>query len=97
MRKPRPGELTCNCNAYKFPHRFGGGRCRGNSIVYQAWAENFGTGACADCMMNHGDHCEVDQDQESPAECPIWQEHVQREGIRLLGSYWQRRKQSGRL
>ncbi len=48
-------------------------------------------------MMNHGDHCEVDQDQESPAECPIWQEHVQREGIRLLGSYWQRRKQSGRL
>lgn len=91
MRKPRPGELTCNCNAYKFPHRFGGGRCRGNSIVYQAWAENFGSGPCSDCLMNMGDHCQVDQGQESPAECPIWQEQVQLEGVRLLGSYWRQR------
>lgn len=27
MRKVRPQRRACGCDAYHFPHRFGGGRC----------------------------------------------------------------------
>ena len=34
-RAPRKGEYTCTCPAYRFPHRFGGGRCSGMWLVWQ--------------------------------------------------------------
>lgn len=51
----------------------------------------FGSGSCADCLMNHGHYCEVDSGQEVTGECPVWQEQVQLQGIRLLGPYWAKR------
>ena len=102
MRPPRPGEVTCHCFAYRFPHRFGGGHCRGRQIVLEAWARNWGAGPCSDCAnLAHDERwgvlCEVEQGQESEVECPIWQEEVQSSGARLLGPYWKRKAQAGRL
>lgn len=87
-RKPRQGELTCNCNAYRFPHRFGGGRCTGAEVVYQQWASSYGTDAVCSgchCFNNSGEYpyCEVDAGQEGVESCPVWQDFVQQHEIRI--------------
>ena len=87
MRKPRYYEQTCVCGAYGFPHRFGGGRCQGISIVANQWHENFGGGDCEGCnLVNKQEcapYCEVLMGQEKTAECPVWQEHVRFNEIRI--------------
>lgn len=87
-RKPRKGEYTCRCNAYRFPHRFGGGACHGDHIPFHQWNTYFGTGACEECHANEGNSCQVVDGREDAKECPVWQEFVDYESIRLLGKFW---------
>lgn len=45
-----PTDYTCRCRAYKFPHRFGGGRCTGFHIVEEHWNTYYGHGSvCKFC------------------------------------------------
>uniref|UniRef100_A0AAU8BVN0 Uncharacterized protein n=1 Tax=Salmonella phage PMBT35 TaxID=3137287 RepID=A0AAU8BVN0_9VIRU len=57
-------QVTCTCRAYDFPHRFGGGRCDGSSIV----EEHCGGWLCQHCNLFNGG-CEVMKGQERPNEC----------------------------
>lgn len=58
-------QLTCQCSAYSFPHRFGGGSCNGLSVVEKTWSEQ---SFCKNChLKNYG--CEVLRGIESPKEC----------------------------
>ncbi len=79
-RKQRKGEYTCNCGAYGFPHRFGGGRCNGSNIVDQQWESHYGGWSCRNCNnLNTTEdipYCEVYVGQERTEECPAWQEFV---------------------
>ena len=87
-RKPRKGEFVCKCNAYKFPHRFGGGRCNGFFVVDDYWQGHYGGGECARCnlLCDDGERtCQVVDGQESVTECPVWQDFVQYNEIKLLG------------
>ena len=65
-------QITCRCNAYKFPHRLGGGRCSGAK-----WAENYFyqiRTECEGCNSNCETHCEVATGQESITECQaVWE------------------------
>jgi len=74
-RKRRPGEFVCDCDAYKFPHRFGGGKCHGSCIVSEHWNLYWG-------------RCEVDMGLEKEFECRVFQEFVNYNEIKLLGDYW---------
>ncbi|AWD90241.1 hypothetical protein [Dickeya phage Sucellus] len=59
-------QVTCNCSVYKFPHRFGGGKCNGMDIVLKSAGYNSNCNSCY--LMNNG-RCEVILGQESPKEC----------------------------
>lgn len=60
----RRNQVTCRCFAYDFPHRFGGGKCDGYSIV----REKFGGVQCQQCnLLNNG--CEVLKGIEPASEC----------------------------
>lgn len=87
-RKHRPGEYTCRCSAYRFPHRFGGGRCHGQQIVSGYWLTYFGSGDCSECNSRDENTCQVYDGVEKENECPVFQEFVDYEEIRLLGPYW---------
>lgn len=87
-RKFRAGEHTCFCYAYSFPHRFGGGRCRGQNIVDDQWLYNFGQGACEPCVAREDQTCDVFDGREKVTVCPVWQDFVRDYEIRLLGPYW---------
>lgn len=86
-RKQRKGEYTCTCHAYRFPHRFGGGRCRGFWVVDEQWSESYGYGDCRNCnSLNTTEgqpYCEVVEGQERIDQCPVWQEFVERNEIRI--------------
>lgn len=77
MRKPRKGEYTCNCSVYGFPHRFGGGRCTGFWVVQGHWEQCYGHDeSCASCNLLDSNTCQVMQGIEKPTECPVFQEFV---------------------
>lgn len=67
----RRHQVTCTCQAYDFPHRFGGGRCNGLSIVESA----IGGEHCHSCHLLNGG-CEVLKGQEHPRECPAVQDFI---------------------
>lgn len=79
-RRKRIGEYTCKCDAYRFPHRFGGGRCRGLWVAEKAWELCHGfTGICGSCIHANTDelpYCEVLAGQERLRHCQAWQEFV---------------------
>ena len=79
-RAPRKGEYTCTCPAYRFPHRFGGGRCSGMWLVVEQWESYYGGGDCRSCnsynTTEQVPYCEVYEGGESVRECPVWQEFV---------------------
>lgn len=60
MRK----QVTCDCMAYEFPHRWGGGKCNGLAIV----ESKAGGGDCNSCLL-YNDGCEVLRGLEHPREC----------------------------
>lgn len=86
MRKPRKGEHVCRCHAYRFPHRFGGGRCTGYSVVSDYWERHYGSGDCANCLLLDEGECQVVNGQEKTRECPVFQEFVQYHEIKLKKS-----------
>jgi len=88
-RKKRKGEFVCDCNAYKFPHRFGGGKCHGTSIVSEHWNLYWGhCEECEGCNSFVNGQCEVDMGLEKESECQVFQEFVNYNEIKLLGDYW---------
>lgn len=90
-RKKRKGEYVCECSAYKFPHRFGGGRCTGIFLVQNHWSEYWGQSEdCQRCNSLETHTCAVTDGRERETECAIWQEFVDFNEIRLLGRYWKR-------
>jgi hypothetical protein len=78
-------QFTCNCNAYKFPHRFGSGKCTGAFIAQETWERNYGGGICSSCnSFNEQERrCEVVDGQESIKECEAWQEFVEFNEIKV--------------
>ena len=49
-RKPRKGEYTCNCRAYEFPHRMGGGACSPSCIAVEHFEKTYGADkTCQSC------------------------------------------------
>lgn len=86
-RKSRLYEHTCKCSAYKFPHRFDGGRCDGFDVVKDQWILNFWHGDCANCSNLYRDNvevgCNVYDRSEPPKECPVYMEFVEVNEIRI--------------
>jgi hypothetical protein len=81
MRKKRFGEFTCNCQAYHFPHRFGGGRCSGIHLVEDTFYSK--SDFCLHCVENTPYGCAVVDGRESPKECPAYQDLVEREEVKI--------------
>jgi hypothetical protein len=79
MRKKRKGEYICNCRAYKFPHRFGGGKCN----MIQIAEDSLFTRICANCSLYRGFFCEAIEGQESVREGACFQEFVELNEIKI--------------
>lgn len=59
--------FPCGCDAYKFPHRIGGGKCTGSQ-----WAEFYHNNIrseCDGCNCTDGADCDVADGRESINEC----------------------------
>ena len=82
MRKPRNYEYTCRCRAYKFPHRFGGGKCNGYCVVYEAWNQYYGRGECFNCNCLVDGECQVINGIEKPKNADCLISFKETEGIR---------------
>jgi hypothetical protein len=88
MRQHRDGECICYCRVYRFPHRFGGGRCSGIWIAEVTWADNYGRGECTNCRLlnenNIGEPvCEALEGSESVTLGDCWQGFVNYEEIKI--------------
>jgi len=83
-RKHRKGEHTCNCTAYNFPHRFGGGKCTGFSIVEAHWSLYYGYhDSCQACDSFKDGQCDVINGVESFEECEVFQEFINYNEIKV--------------
>lgn len=86
MRKPRKGEYVCTCSAYRFPHRFGGGKCSGFWIVVDQWESYYGTGSCSHCNAYNTTeavgYCEVVEGNERVDVCSVFDEFINQHEIR---------------
>lgn len=86
-RKARHGEHTCHCRAYRFPHRFGGGKCTGIHIAGETWEQCWGGGICSTCNCLRDDHgpkqCDVVNGAESIVECEAYQEFINYHEIKI--------------
>lgn len=86
-RARRRGEHVCDCPAYGFPHRFGGGRCRGTAAVDKVWDANYGAGECATCSQADSTdgppECQVLTGRESVNAAPCWQDYVRVHEIKV--------------
>jgi hypothetical protein len=71
-------EVVCNCGAYSYPHRFGGGYCNGISLVEFFWEK----GMCGDCRFRDNSDwdncpfCQVLHGREKVVECEQLQEFL---------------------
>ena len=88
----RSRDVTCNCRAYKYPHRQFGGRC-----TLHRWVRAF-YGAtrdqCIDCHHNEGNECECVIGIEAPHHCPELRGHIRYQGITLYGAAREAAKRS---
>lgn len=85
-RKKRKGEYVCDCKAYGFPHRFGGGACTGRSIVAKQWKASKGwAGPCLKCHCRDREAglCQALEGQEALNECPALEAFIQQHEIRM--------------
>lgn len=85
-RKKRKGEYLCKAKCYKFPHRFGGGRCDGGAYVVEVFELQM-FGDCKDCHFRETLEgvvvCQVLEGLEPISKCPQLQEFVRYEGIMM--------------
>lgn len=82
-RRSRKGEVICNCNAYKFPHRMCGGRCIGSEFIEEFFNDN-AWGECRQCnhlCMDNGLDCAVLLRVEDFWECPALAEFLDRHEV----------------
>lgn len=79
MRKKR-FQVTCFCDAYKFPHRFGGGKCNGLNIVESCFNSR---SLCIHCNLFSVSGCEVLNGLESTKECPAVQDFLNYNEVKL--------------
>lgn len=49
----------CRCDAYKFPHRFGGGACHGPFLCVHG--VDLEVEECLDCIIDEHEHPDEDQ------------------------------------
>ena len=70
MRKKRSGEHTCSCDAYCFPHRFGGGKCSGIHIAQEAYYG--GDPVCFSCPEFSEQGCAVIDGREELNVCDAY-------------------------
>jgi hypothetical protein len=82
-RKPRFGEKTCTCSAYRFPHRFGGGECDGSAVAEDYWDAHWGDGLCAQCNCCRGSFCDVVAGAEDAKYGRCYQELVEFHEIKI--------------
>ena len=56
-------------------------------LVHEQWHTFYGSGACKHCCAHNTTedirYCEVLEGSESPEVCPIWDEFVQRNEIKV--------------
>lgn len=79
-------DRTCQCTAYKFPHRQFAGLCR--MVVYvQAVFDPFNKD-CRTCMSFNEAlrECQVSEGLEEAPHCGLLQEYIHTEGIVLHGA-----------
>lgn len=60
-------QVTCDCCAYEFPHRFGGGKCNGLSIAISKCGGQYCNSCPAFLWFEYG--CDVIRGTESPDNC----------------------------
>lgn len=81
---------TCTCRAYRFPHRFGGGKCSGINMVQEYWDKYYGhTSTCRSCpSFNEMEHvCEVLNGGNAVHNCDMLIEFVQDNGLHFIPIY----------
>lgn len=79
-KKRKRKQITCQCTAYKFPHRFGGGKCSWFRYANHHWNQYYGhCQICAGCNSFVEGHCEVVTGQESAKYCAALQEFLEYE------------------
>jgi hypothetical protein len=74
MKNERTEAYTCRCRAYRFPHRFGGGKCSGLHLVVEHWDKHWGHDmTCRNCInFDPETHsCEVLNGAEPIRTCEI--------------------------
>ena len=79
-------QYTCRCNAYHFPHRFGGGRCNGYSLAVEHWNTYWGhDSTCRMCnSFDANEHkCQVLDGGNHITNCEVVIEFVETNGIRF--------------
>ena len=79
-------QYTCRCRAYKFPHRFGGGKCDGYHIAKEHWNTMYGYGdPCSTCnnLITDDDSrsCDVVSGGEPAKRCEVVIDFVLRNNI----------------
>lgn len=80
-RKPRSYEKTCDCGAYKFPHRMLGGRCEGFAIVINEFSSD--QSQCTDCIYQDDQHsCQIIDGIEDVKHATCLQDFIRYEGIK---------------
>jgi hypothetical protein len=86
-RKRRPGEVTCRCGVYRFPHRMMGGACNGGGFVERMFESMAGCKGCWNLEQSdeEGYRCKVLHGGESVMTCEPLIELIQFEGIKLYG------------
>lgn len=62
-----------------------GGKCRGLSVVREYWENHYGSGECKHCIQfdKQTAECQVINEQEDPAECPVLSEFVYYNEIKI--------------
>ena len=67
-KKQRGIQLECDCSAYRFPHRMGGGKCDGVAMVEKfRWEGD--QRICELCVERHDQGCNVIDGLESHQYC----------------------------
>lgn len=60
-------QAVCNCPAYDFPHRFGGGSCNGWFLAKECFDNRT---SCYGCELLGPHGCEVISETSHPLHCP---------------------------